>query len=295
MFERVALAALVVGYVGVAAATPSKEVQAVVKAHLVALPKASDDTVLGLADGATLIGMRGDVIDIPDEYTGCGESAVADYFYGCLQADVSHKVGKIEVGVAGDLAWFQASYTVTFRGEDPETGKPVKDTNPMRFGGVVAKAPGGWQIVAGMYTAPISDRELMTPGRFGFAKLPSGPPTLTGDQPLARTIAGWFSTGFAANAATPTTLIASGTSPTEHKAGAAAAKLAASWDKLHLAATAIDAKLLAGGKLGWVTAKVALPRKGKDDAVEIQLGAVVIPQGEGWRWVSLQYLSSSFR
>jgi hypothetical protein len=134
----------------------------------------------------------------------------------------------------------------------------------------------------------ISDKKLLA----GTSGTPaSGAPKLTGDKKLAGVVAGWFSTGFAPNAAKKGMLIASGTSPTEVKSGAGATTLAKSWDKLKLGATAVDAQLLADGKVGWVTADVMLPRKNNKGAVSMKLAAIVVPDGDSWRWVSLMYQS----
>ena len=142
-----------------------------------------------------------------------------------------------------------------------------------------------WKIAAALYVATMSDKDLFKTRQLD---MPKGDPTLKGDKKLAGVVADWFKTGFAANAAKAGTLLASGTSPTEYKTAAAAAKLVASWDKLKIAPYEIEAKLLAGGKIGWVTAEVKLPRKG-GKAVAMRLVAILVPDGDGWRWVSLMY------
>ena len=81
----------------------------------------------------------------------------------------------------------------------------------------------------------------------------------------------------------------SGTSSAEFKTGDAATKLAASFDKLKLGATTVEAKLFANGAVGWVVADVTMPRKNGKGAVEMKLAVVVVPDGTSWRWVSMQY------
>lgn len=269
-----------------AAANP-KAVQATVKTSIVELGNLRDNDVLGFDSDAIVIDPAGLQIEMSSE-DGCVSGAVANSFYGCNQASFTHKPGAISVGVDGGIAWFQAPFTVEAESDDPDSGKPSRSTSPMRFGGIAVGTGASWKIVAAMYTAPISDKELLK-GTGG--KPASGEPKLAGDKKLAGVVAGWFKTGFAPNAAKKGTLLASGTAPSEFKAGAAATKLAATWDKLELGATSVEAKLLAGGKIGWVTAQVTLPRKNGKGAVELKLAAIVVSDGDSWRWVSLQYQS----
>jgi hypothetical protein len=53
--------------------------------------------------------------------------------------------------------------------------------------------------------------------------------------------------------------------------------------------TAVDAKLLANGAIGWATATVMMPRKSGKGAVEMRVAVVAVPEGGTWRWVSIQY------
>jgi hypothetical protein len=156
----------------------------------------------------------------------------------------------------------------------------------MRTGGILVKTGKQWQIVAQMYAQLVSDKELLA-GTGG--KPASGAPKLSGNTKLAGVVAGWFSSGFANAAAKSGPIIASGTSSAEMGTGAKATKLAASFDKLKLGATEIDATVLANGAIGWATAKVWMPRKNGKGAVEMRLAVIVVPDGEGWRWVSMQY------
>lgn len=262
-----------------------KAVDAVVKKNVVELGSLADDEKLGLAEKAIVINHMGTTVNL-DEEQGCVSGAVANSFYGCVQAEISHKLGAIVTGVdaAKGIAWFQVPYTAKLTGDVGDG--PSTSTIAMRTGGILVKKGKRWEIVAQMYSQLVSDKELLA-GTGG--KPASGAPKLTGDTKLAGAVAGWFTSGFAGAAAKSGTLIASGTGSSEFKSGAAATQLAASFDKLKLGTTAVDAKLLANGAIGWATATVMMPRKNGKGAVEMRLAIVAVPDGEGWRWVSFQY------
>lgn len=274
------------GLVASAARADAAAVEAVVRKNIVELGKLADDDELGFAADAIVISEMGSTIDL-DEEDGCVTGAVANAHYGCMQSEITHEPGAIALGVddARGIAWFQAPYIVTFTGED-DAGRPRSTKQGMRVGGVLARRGASWQIVAAMYVSPISDKALLADTGGTPAE---GPPRLVGDAKLAGVVTGWFTSGFAPAAARTGTLIASGTSPREFKSGAAAAKLAKSWDKLRLGATRIEAQLLADGAIGWVRAEVMMPRKRGKGAIGMSLVAVVVRDGAGWRWVSLQY------
>lgn len=193
------------------------------------------------------------------------------------------------VSADASVAWFQVPFTaITTPAPAPED---VGHT-PMRSGGIAVKQKDGWHLAAIGYTFLISDHELFTqhphPDWFDakeFAKL-----DVKGDDKLAReVIAGWFATGFAAHAGPTDRLIASGSSEPELARGAAALKLVKGWDKLGIRPWQIDAERVAGGKLAFVAATVLLPIKGPSRCAPLVLFAVLVQDGAGWRWVSLQY------
>jgi hypothetical protein len=264
-----------------------KAIEKVVKTNLAGLAKLADDDALAITRDAIVIDEHGEQVDL-SEHDGCVSGAVSNAVYGCVQAEIKHVPGAITSGFAGDVGWFQAPYTQIQTDED-YVGNPTVYKSAHRIGGVAVKVGKGWKIAAALYVAPMTDKELLASGN---ATVPEGDPPLTGDAKLAGVVAGWFETGFAPAAArtgATGTLIASGTSAAEYKQGAAATKLAQSWDKLKLVAVSVDAKVLAGGKIGWVTADVRLPRRGGKGAVAMKLVAIVVPDGDGWRWVSLMY------
>jgi hypothetical protein len=265
-----------------------KAIEKAVKTNLLELARLSDDDKLAITEDAIVINERGLPIDL-GEHDGCVSGAVANSFYGCVQADIKLVPGAVTSGFAGDVGWFQAPYTEVVSGED-EDGKASTQKSAYRIGGVAVKVGKGWKIAAAMYVATMTDKELLATGA---TSMPKGDPTLSGDAKVAGVVAGWFKTGFAPAAAKTGTLIASGTSAPEYAQGAAATKLVQRWDRLKLAAVSVDAKLLAGGKVGWVTVDVRLPRKGGKGAVSMQLVAIVVPDGGSWRWVSLMYQGPS--
>ena len=283
---RHALAATILLVSSAALANP-KAIEKTAKTSITELAKLRDNSALNFSSDAVVLGSGGNSIDMAAE-DGCVSGAVANAFYGCFQGSVNHKPGTVISGSDGGVGWFIAPYTATIEGDNPEGGPSKPDKRGMRLGGIVTGSGTSWQIVAAIYVNTISDKKLLA-GTSG--KPASGAPKLTGDKKLAGVVAGWFASGFAPNAAKTGTLIASGTSPTELKSGAATAGLVKSWDKLKLGATAVDAKLLADGKIGWVTADVLMPRKNGKGAVSMKLAAIVVPDGDSWRWVSLMYQS----
>jgi hypothetical protein len=283
---RHALAAIILLVSSTAVANP-KAIEKTVKTSIVELAKLADNNALNFTSDALVLSPVGNKVDMAST-DGCVSGAVANALYGCMQGSISHKPGAVISGTAGGVGWFLAPFTATFEGDNPEGGPAKPDKTNMRMGGIVTGGGKTWTIAAAMYVATISDKELLK----GTSGTPaSGAPKLSGDKKLAGVVAGWFTSGFAPNAAKNKPLIASGTSPSEMKSGSGAVTLVKSWDKLKLGATTVDAQLLADGKIGWVTAEVKLPRKSGKGAVTMTLAAIVVPDGDSWRWVSLLYQS----
>lgn len=282
---RHALAAAILLVSSTAFANP-KAIEKTVKMSLTNLAKLADNDELGLRSDAIVLDTIGQRIDLASTEQ-CLSGSVANSFYGCVQASFEHKVGTVLSGTSGDIGWFQVPFTSISTGEDPETNVVHTSKTAVRMGGIITASGKVWTIAAAIYVYPVSDKELF---KNAFPVKAVTAPKLIGDKKVAGIVAGWFTSGFAPNAAKKGTLIASGTSASELKSGAAATKLVASWDKLKMYATEIDAKILEGGKVAWVFAKVKLPAKNKKDAAEMNLAAVLLPDGAGgWRWVSLQY------
>lgn len=281
---RHALVAAILLVSSSAVANP-KAIEKVVKTSIVQLAALDDNEALGFARDALVYSTRGTVIENRED--GCVSGAIANAFYGCLMATISHKPGTIVAASDGaNVGWFQAPFTAAISADDPDGGPEKLHKESVRVGGIVVGSGTSWQIVAAMYTRPVSDKVLLA----GSGGTPAtGAPKLTGDRKLAEVVAGWFTSGFAPAAAKKGTLIASGTSPTEFKTGAGAVALARGWDKLKLGATEIDARLYAKGKIAFIHAVVKLPRMHGKGAVQMQLAVVAVPDGTGWRWVSLMY------
>jgi len=275
---------IVVGLLAVSsvAAADSKDIESTVKTSLDKLARFESDAALGFTDTAVVFDTRGNAVDMT-EHDGCAKGAVVSAFYGCIEGTATNKPGAITAGELGDVGWFQTPFTASMA---TPGNKP--DSDPVRFGGVVLKQGGGWKIAAAAYTTPISDKLLLMSSDAG-AIPPADKIAYSGDQKVGAVFAGWFKTGFAKAAASNASIVASGTSPAEYKAKAGAVTLAKSWDKLKLGLYAVDVKLLAGGKIGFVQAIVFMPRKGSKATVSMQLYAVVIPDGSQWKWVSLMY------
>jgi hypothetical protein len=284
---RHALAATILLASSVALANP-KAIEKSVKTSIVELGNLEDNTALNFTSDAIVLTAIGTKVDMAST-DGCVTGSVANAFYGCMQGSVVHKPGTVVSGSAGGVGWFLAPFTATIEADNPEGGPSTPDKRSMRMGGIVTGSGTSWKIAAAMYVATISDKEMLA----GTSGTPaSGAPKLSGDKKLAGLVAGWFTSGFAPNAAKKGTLMASGTSPTESKSGAGAVTLAKAWDKLKLGVTTVNATLLADGKIGWVTAEVKLPRKSGKGAVTMNLAAIVVPDGDSWRWVSLMYGSA---
>jgi hypothetical protein len=281
--RRLAFAALLIA--PLAHASPA-EIAKAVTTNVVELGKLTDDDKLNLADGAIVVATRGQLVDL-SQHDGCVSGAVANAHYGCNLASITHAPGKVTSDVVGDVGWFVAPFTITAQSQDPDTGKDTKYKDAARAGGIAVRDGKRWKIAAIMYTTAVSDKQLL---ETSDGEPVTTAPKATGDAKLAQEVGSWFATGFAAKAAAKGTLLASGTAPNELKTGTGAVAMAKTWDALKLGAKTCDAKVLAGGKIGWVRCEVMMPRKKAKGAVAIQLAVVVVPDGSGgWRWVSMQY------
>ena len=193
------------------------------------------------------------------------------------------------VSADGNVAWFQIPYTAI---TTPAPAPQDVGQMPMRTGGIALKQSDGWHLAAIGYTGLISDHELFTqrPHPDWFDAKDFTTVDVKGDDKLAReVVASWFSTGFAAHAGPTDRLIVSGSSEPEHARGAAALSLVKRWDKLGIRPWQIDAERIGDGKLAFVAATVLLPIKGPSHSAPLVLFAVLVQEGDGWRWVSLQY------
>ena len=202
------------------------------------------------------------------------------------------KVGKLEV-VADDAsgtAWFHGR-AISFVQVDP---KQAPTENPLRINGIAVKDK-TWKIVALSYTEEISDQDMIERAQHVEPKLAIPAAVVTrGDPALAKVAGNWFSAAaIAGGASRGGKLVANGTAASEYQSGAAATKLAASWDKLKLAPYKIEAKTFANGRIGFVRVVVAMAVAKPKRIVPLVLSAVVVQEKGEWRWVSLNWTDFS--
>lgn len=190
--------------------------------------------------------------------------------HGHYSGNPTEKVVKLAVTVdeARGFAWFHALAKLQ--------GIPV------RLHGLAKKEAAGWQLAVTSYTWAAADKDLAENAK----EVPASKVRQGGDAELAKVGLEWFQNAALAAAAGPKP-IANGTAEREYATGAAAVKLAASWDKLKMQPLAVDG--WSYGDYGVVRAKVALPIPKKTTSAVLILTAVVVKEAAGWRWVSLNW------
>jgi hypothetical protein len=277
---RGACVLLVIGVsVGVAGANPAaKQVEKVVRA--MDIPKSSRDLVL--ADG--------EPASYPTDLVGMASHAPID-----LEVVVEQVT--VHADDASGIAWFQGRARIV---QKPHPGYEDlgldTENEPFRFSGIALKQP-GWQIAALSSATLLLDKELIAQANNKHSKnnvIPLGTlpkqPKRKGDAAITAAAAAWFSPGGFGKAASGTGIkMVSGTAPAEHAIGAATAKLVKAWDGLTLHPLSIQGTKLANGKLGVVRAVIALPIPKQKYAAPLVLTAVVVPEGDTWRWVTLHW------
>lgn len=199
---------------------------------------------------------------------------------GDSQSIIEAKLGKLDITVdeARGFAWFHGIATFTQMGEGAMSADTVT-----RINGIATK-DAKWKIVAIGYSEGIDDKDMLDSAK----KHKLSPPTSTvydGDAAIAKTVAGWFSTGLAAQAGKGN-VIANGTAASERGTGPAALKLAATWDKLKLGVYKVTATSY--GDVAFIRAAVAWPNKGTN--VPMAVSGVIVKEGAAWKWVSLNFV-----
>lgn len=263
------------------------------KAHVEALVRTHLQAVGTDHWDAGEIGLPGDVLIYTPLGTRGQNGSDGDFVHGPGMAfwhDIvlsdSIAIHRVDVVVAGDVAWVQADYHLDGK---PTEGSPPGVHDPQHAAGIAVHEPKGWQLEAMAYGDIVSDHDLVTlEPRFAVAELPTAPPKVTGDAELAKAAAGWIATGFTGHGATAGTL-ASGSSPGEIAAGAGVAKLVKGWDALGLRARSIEATVLARGAAGLVHAEVAFPIKGTKRAALLHLNIGTVREADGWHWGVVAY------
>jgi ketosteroid isomerase-like protein len=285
---------VVVGLVAaVANATPAPRaiVASMVRIHLTAVGTDhwhADE--IGLPDDVLLympLGLRGVYGSDGETVRGPGMA----FWHDVENAD-SVGIGRVDVVVSGDVAWFQADYHLD--GKATDAGPPAYH-DPQHAAGIALHGPSGWRLQAIGYSELASDHDLVTgQPRFNSDKLPTDPPKLSGDSELAKAAASWIANGFTGHGATAGTL-ASGSAPGEIASDADVATLVKGWDGLGLRASSIEATVLRGGNAGFVHAEVAFPIKGTKRAAPLHLNLGAIREADGWRWTVLAYGAPALR
>jgi hypothetical protein len=266
------------------AGTPDADVTALVKRNLAGITKrcmqpgdcAVDTKAVVFASNA-----------VPWRWTSEDGVTWSDILFTGFDGDIRLAPHTGLVVTSGDLAWFQVPYTATLT---PEPAPDQVSHMPERVGGIAVKQRDGWHLMALAYTDLVSDHELFTVTPHpDWMDAKNYPLAVKGDDKLAREVATWFTAGFAAHAGPTAQLIAGGSSEPELARGAAALKLAKGWDKLGIRPWQIDVEHVPGSKLAFVAASVLLPVKSTSHCAPLVVFAVLVPDGDTWRWVALQY------
>jgi hypothetical protein len=194
--------------------------------------------------------------------------------------------GAITVTVLKDVVWFHGVGTLALKTTDK---KPVTDTRAIRVNGVMKRdEDDAWRAAGELLAVSVDDKQLAEDVKRTAYNPSTGPGILNGDKPLARAVERWITAHeFGKSASSGGTLAASGLATADHKTGAAAVTLAASWDKLNLRPVEIDAKLVTP-TVGFVLAEVAYTTP-KGALAHVVLGAVLAKEKDTWKWVSLSW------
>jgi hypothetical protein len=251
---------------GIASAGDAATVQKLVKANIAAIANDDDE-----AFQKTLADVVQQVLP-----PGQGEmDTLAERFYGRRVMDVKHTVGKMVVTVdaKAGTAWFYTTVVAKYRIEyDPKPG-PWKKENLRVAGLAVKSAKNAWRLAAISY-ATVFDALLAPDAK---AKRP----TLVIDGAGAE-LADWITKGtLAANGATTIAAIHAedGSIGTGTKA---ALSLAATWDAKPLVVGKLSGK--DWGTMAFVSGSVLRP-DAKGGGTPLTLAALVVREGEAWRWV----------
>jgi hypothetical protein len=278
---------------GAAWADKAGDVTTLVKKNLDAMA-AGNDTDYGktLAKDAVLFDGNGMSFTL----SGC-KDCPSDAFkalYGeYASGKAKHKLGKLVVQVddAHNVAWFQGPFEAVFKSEGGANpcGPPTagSSTTTMRVSGVAVADGSTWKIAAVMYTHPMGDGDLIDKAKSYEVKAP-GSPEISGDADVGKAVAAWFPKVSAAKTGGKA-IVASGSAPGEYfDGGASVTKVAPEWDKLGLVVGKVDAHVY-GGTVAFVHAETFMPIKKTAFAAPLTLAAIVVKEGNDWKWTSLQF------
>ncbi len=195
-----------------------------------------------------------------------------------------HRPSKIAIAFDADkhTAWWQT----TCEGKSAVPGQkgsaPHADKLRVHVSGLAfEQADHDWKMGALAFSVTMPDSELVE--RLSLVAEPSAP-DLVGDAELGKAIAGWFTAGKLATSAAASAM-AAGSAPDEIGSGAAATKLATTWDKMKLLPAKIDAKV--SGRFGTAYALLAWNYKGK--YLLLMLTVIAVHDAAGWKWAVLDF------
>jgi hypothetical protein len=263
-------------------------IQKLLDTNLNGIASYADDDKLGFTKDRVIVLRGGSELD-PD----MGIRTFSGLYYAGGGGKVTHKLGKATIVIddAKGFAYFQAPFDVAIRWVDSSGGGGGQSHSTVeRIGGIAIRDGQTWSLGAIMYSRELdTDAKVIESVGKRRVELPKGEPTITGDAKLGAIVQGWLSGGFAKAAAKKGKRIASGTGPKELGFDAAAVKLATAWDKLGLVPLSIHVTQLAGGSVAFAEVHCIWPVKKTKTNVPLVLGAILVPDGAEWRWVSLQF------
>jgi len=200
----------------------------------------------------------------------------------------------IAVDDANGMAWFHVGVElldVKATGFASDGARGARGKTTLRLNGIAQKQGEGWKIVAAKYSFALPDAALGKHKREVPKRAMNVVAAKGGDTDVARTIAGWVPGGLAANVTASETLAVNGTSKAEYASNRKAIdRLLKNWDKLKLTVTDVSARTFGkwgNGKLAWVNLVVSYPLK--KGHTQFTLSVIAVPEGKGWRWVSLNF------
>ena len=280
------VASLLVVVTSFAVATPQAtetQVHLLVQSHLALTARMSGNDQLLLTKDA-LVNVRGlDLSSDTDDFP------ISDSVLHSLNR-ITRKLGKLTTGAndATGVGWFQWEYQAHITFESAINSMPDVYDVKERVGGLAVRDGTTWKLAAVQYSDLKSDAALLADKQNRREALPAQA-KLTGDATIAKTVAEWYATGFASNAAGSPNIVVSGSSPGEYAKGAATAKLVKGWDKLKLVVDTLEARSYAGGKAAAVRGVVVWPSKKGKGGTLLHVLVVLVHDGTQWKWVSIQY------
>ena len=207
--------------------------------------------------------------------------------YGADAGEAKMQLVDAKIAVDKHVAWFHCVVNTSWVMElMTEKGPNTRrDTGQLRISGIAVEDH-GWKIAAAMVADVVPDKSLYK----NLDHESTRPAALDGQADSAGgALARWLYEGtLAAHRTKGALAIANGTAPAERGESTAATNLAKGWDKLKMLGRPITSKTFGGGAYAIVFEQVFMPVKGQGTA-RMVLGAVLVKEGDDWRWVSLNF------